>query len=404
MKKLEILQRYYGYNNLKIEQEQIINSILTGNDTIGILPTGFGKSVTFQIPALIYENITLVITPLIALMHDQVTNLKSKGIKAEYINSTQDAYIQDNVYNRILLNKVKILYVSAERLLSNKFLHIINQVKIDMLVCDEAHTLMWSDDFRIALSKIPLFITKLGYKIPILALTATATSHTIKRIKELLNLDNPNIIIGNCDRKNIFYRIVKSENKLNDLLKYILLFKNRKGLVYCLTIRNCKYIYNYLVNMNFKVGLYHGCLESKEKEIVLNRYYDNEIDIIVCTNAFGMGIDIPDIRYVIEYDMPISIEDFTQQIGRASRDNEYAEAILLFNVNDIKMANYFIDNIKNEEKTDKELNTIKKNKYIQLDKMINLALTRDCIHKYICNYFNQNHNGNCKMCSNCKKK
>ncbi len=401
--KNEILKSYFGFDNLKPEQSQIIDSILSGNDTIGLLPTGFGKSICFTIPALINDGLTIVITPLIALMADQVKNLKNRFIKAEYINSLLEEYEKEIIYKKILDNRVKLLFVAGERLLNNKFLNIIKNINVSLLVFDEAHTLLWSEDFRQSLAKIPEFYKCFNKRPPILALTATATNITVNKIKKILALNEPKLIIGDPDRKNIYYRIIKTSNKERELLSY--LSKNKdKGLIYTLTIKNAEYLYYQLLELGYKVGLYHGNLDSNEKKIVQELYTNGTLNLMVATNAFGMGIDIPNIRYVIEYDLPQSIEDFIQQTGRGSRDNKYAEGVLLFDRRDIGMNEYFIEHIKNENISDKELNQIKLDRYQKLDKMIELALTSRCIHQVASLYFGHKHNGKCMMCSNCKKK
>ena len=401
--KNEILKSYFGFDNLKPEQSQIIDSILSGNDTIGLLPTGFGKSICFTIPALINDGLTIVITPLIALMADQVKNLKNRFIKAEYINSLLEEYEKEIIYKKILDNRVKLLFIAGERLLNNKFLNIIKNINVSLLVFDEAHTLLWSEDFRQSLAKIPEFYKCFNKRPPILALTATATNITVNKIKKILALNEPKLIIGDPDRKNIYYRIIKTSNKERELLSY--LSKNKdKGLIYTLTIKNAEYLYYQLLELGYKVGLYHGNLDSNEKKRVQELYTNGTLNLMVATNAFGMGIDIPNIRYVIEYDLPQSIEDFIQQTGRGSRDNKYAEGVLLFDRRDIGMNEYFIEHIKNENISDKELNQIKLDRYQKLDKMIELALTSRCIHQVASLYFGHKHNGKCMMCSNCKKK
>jgi len=402
MKKEELLKYYYGYDTLKEEQSKIVDSVINGNDTIGILPTGYGKSITFQLPALMLDGITLVITPLIALMQDQVMNLKRRGIKAEYINSLLDDYQTDKIYRDIKADRIKLLYVSAERLENKRFINEIKNSKISLIVCDEAHTLIWSENFRLALGHIPKFIELLTYKPTILALTATANKEMISKICTYLRINNPALIVGACDRKNIFYRVIRSRNKLGDLVSYIFNHKEEKGIIYCVTIKNAKKVYQYLKSIKMNVGIYHGMLDSKEKELMQSGFSNNDIKIMVCTNAFGMGIDVPDIRYVVEYDMPHNLEDFAQQIGRASRDGNYAEGIVLFNTTDIKTANYFIEHLDVKEKSYEEQMKIKKDKYIKLDKMIEFCITKKCLHKYVVNYFNQEHNGKCGMCVNCK--
>lgn len=394
-----ILKKYFGYEKLKLEQKKVVDSVLSGKDTIGLLPTGYGKSITFQFPALLFDGITIVISPLIALMQDQVTNLKKKGISAEYINSLQTYDEQRIIYNKLKEGLVKILYVSAERLQTIKFQEVIKKVHIDLFVCDEAHTLLWSDDFREALGEIDLFINKLSYRPRMLALTATATNKTTDRICEILKLNNPNIITINCDRNNIFYRIIKTHNKDRDLYFFIRNKKNIHIVIYCLTIRNVDHVYKLLKDKGMNVERYYGTLDSEMKKIILERYKNNEIDIIVCTNAFGMGVDIPDIRYVLEYDLPSSIEDFLQQTGRASRDNKYGEGILFFNENDIKTIEYFIENIENK----KDIKEIKKDRYRKLDSIVKFALSSKCLHQEILEYFGIKSKGKCKMCSNCVK-
>lgn len=398
----KILDKYYGFKTLKNEQEKIIEAVLNKDDCIGLLPTGYGKSLCFQVPALMMEGVSIVITPLIALMQDQVRNLRKRGIDAYYINSLQSPEEQNDVYRSISFNKAKIIYVSAERLENKRFLFEIKKVKVSMIVCDEAHTLLWSEDFRLAMGHIPNFIDNLGYRPVHLALTATATALTVDKITKYLHLNNPKVVIGNVDRENIYYKIIRTNNKLKDVISIISKHKGELGIIYCLTIRNVKYLYEYLLDMGLRVGLYHGCLDSNEKKLMQNNFSNHLIDIIICTNSFGMGIDIPDIRYVVEYDLPICIEDYVQQSGRGSRDGKLAVSYLLFSVDDIKTANYFIEHLSNSEKSQSELEAIKKDKYKKLEKMIDLSLTRGCIHKNICNYFGQKHNGKCGMCSNCK--
>ena len=404
MDKLDILKKYYGYSKLKKEQATIIDAVLNNNDIIGLLPTGYGKSVTFQIPALLLDGITIVITPLIALMQDQVRNLKDKMIPAAYINSLLDKEEVDNVYRKLRRGDIKILYVSAERLETKRFLDEIINIDISMIVADEAHTLLWSEDFRKALGHIPSFLHKLPKRPKMMALTATATKTTVDKIKVLLELKNPILVVGDCDRGNIFYKIKKTHDKDRDLYFYIKSHLNLHGIIYCLTIKNVLHVYEFLKEKGFKVGYYHGEMESIDKKKMQNMYTNHEIDIIVSTNAFGMGIDIPDIRYVIEYDLPSSIEDFSQQSGRCSRDGKYAESIVLFNLKDVETIEYFIDHIDNIEKSSKEIKQIKKDRYQKLDSMVKLCIGSTCIHKAVSEYFGIPHKGNCNMCSNCVKR
>ena len=403
MKKEELLQFYFGFDKLKDYQEEIIDNLMNGKDVIGLLPTGYGKSITFQLPALMLDGLTIVVSPLIALMQDQVMHLKENGISAEYINSLQSIDEQELIYDKLKLNKIKILYVSAERLQNHKFINNIINLDIDLFVCDEAHTLLWSEDFRYALGEIPLFLEKLKKRPKMLALTATSTDNTSNKITNLLKLSNPIIVRGNPDRPNIFYKIIKTKDKDRDLYFYIKDKIKEHILIYCLTIKKVTHVANYLKEKGIDVLIYHGALESDEKKKALISYKNRKTNIIVCTNAFGMGIDIPDIRYVIEYDLPQSIEDFSQQTGRVSRDGKNGEAILLFNINDIKTIEYFIDNIEDESKSSKELKRIKDDRKEKLDKVINLAISNKCIHKTLSEYFGFKYDNKCNMCSNCVK-
>ena len=403
MDKLDILKEYFGFDKLKKEQEEIIDTVIEGKDVIGLLPTGFGKSITFQVPALIESGITIVITPLIALMQDQVRNLKDKYISAEYINSLQTNEEKENIYNKLKRGKIKILYVSAERLETKSFLDQILKCDVSLIVVDEAHTLLWSEGFRLSLGHIPNFIKRFKIRPKVMALTATATNNTINKIIKLLDLKSPKIVLASCDRENIFYTIINSNKKDLDLIKYINKYKDKRGIIYCLTINHVMHVYKYLSDLNYKVTYYHGALDSNLKKNNQNDFTNSKKNIMVSTNAFGMGIDIKDIRYVIMYDMPSSIEDFSQQSGRASRDGSFAEAILLFNLKDIDTIEYFIDNIDNKEKSNSEIKLIKKERYNQLDKMINLCISHKCIHKQIVNYFGLEYKKKCNMCSNCKK-
>ncbi len=402
MNKEEIVKLYFGFDNIKKEQEKVIDLVTSGIDTIALLPTGFGKSLTFVVSSMLLDGITLVITPLISLMQDQVTNLKKKGIKAEYINSLMDRELIDITYNKIRNGKVKILFIAGERLESKMFLSVINNIDISLIVFDEAHTLLWSEDFRKSLKNIKPFIASRNKRPKMLALTATATSDTVRKIKDIAGFINPEVIAIECDRKNIYYEVIKTNNKNKELIKYLSKHKKEKGIIYCLTIRNVEYVYNFLLSMGFDVTLYHGALDNIDKVKNQNDFVNGIKNIIVASNAFGMGIDIKDIRYVIDYDMPASIEDFSQQSGRASRDGEYAEGIIFFDKRDIETINYFIDNIENEDKKEEE--RIKRDRRYKLDKMISLTLSYKCMHQGILEYFGFKSSKCNNMCYVCRKK
>lgn len=398
-----IVKTYFKFKDLKEEQKEVIEAVLNKNDAIALLPTGFGKSVCFQIPALYFEGVTIVVSPLIVLMKDQVVSLKEKGIDAEFINSSLDKTEIENIYNKMIEGKVKILYVAGERLESINFLNYINKVKISLIVFDEVHTLLWSEGFRLALGRVYDFIEKLGYRPPVLALTATASKTTLNKIMKLIKLNNPKIVIGNCDRKNIFYKVEKNVNKIEYIINYVK-NNNNSGIIYCLTIKDCLYVHEKLKERNIKSLLYYGTLDKDEKNLNYEKFMNNEVKLIIATNAFGMGVDKSDIRYVINYSIPQSLEDFSQQSGRCSRDGKYAETIILFSYDDIDTINYFIENIDDSNMTYKEKVLVKLDNRKKLDKMINFCVSRTCLHKYLVNYFNQEHKGKCMMCSNCKRR
>ena len=397
MDKYEILKKYYGYDKFRYPQNLIIDSVLNKKDTIALLPTGFGKSVTFQIPAIINDGITIVISPLIALMSDQVSNLKKRGIMAEFMNSTLSLNEQNEIYLKLLQGKCKLLYVSAEKLQNDFFINKIKKLNIPMLVVDEAHTILWGEGFRKAFIHINEFISILTKKPVILALTATATNQTVEKIAYYLDMKDYELITTNPDRRNIFYKVVKTENKFGELLAYLSFNKKKKGIIYCLTRKRVEELSKYLLDNRIDNVIYHGGMKNEDKIYNQNKFSNDECDIIVCTNAFGMGIDIPNIRYVICYDIPQSIEDLSQQIGRAARDGLYAEGIVYFNFKDIKTLDYFIEasdvseNIKND---------LRKKK----DNVVDFCLSNKCRHKLLCKYFKEDIDSGLNKCDNCKRK
>ena len=397
MDKYEVLKKYYGYDKFRYPQDLIIDSVIEGYDTIALLPTGFGKSVTFQVPALMLEGLCIVITPLIALMKDQVNNLKKRNIMAEYINSTQSLEEQNGVYKRITNGKCKLLYVSAEKLQNEYFFNKMNEYNVSMVTIDEAHTILWGEGFREAFLHINEFIYRLKNRPRILALTATATNETIEKIKYYLSLNNPKVITTNPDRKNIFYKVIQTDNKKKELLAYLSFHKKKKGIIYCLTRKRVEELSSYLLLNKFDNVIYHGGLSNEIKILNQSKFSNNECDLIICTNAFGMGIDIPNIRYVICYDIPASIEDLSQQIGRAARDGLYAEGIVLFNFKDINTLNYFIEVSDVDESIRNDL--IKKK-----DNIVDFCLSKKCRHQLLCKYFGEKIDRCLNKCDNCKKR
>lgn len=396
MDKYSVLKEYFGYDDFKYPQDIVIDEVMANKDVIAILPTGFGKSIIFQVLALLQEGMTIIISPLIALMEDQVQKLKKKNISAEVLNSSLNEIEQKRIYQKCIKSQIKMLYVSPERLENRTFLSFILTLKVSMIVIDEAHTILWAEGFRYAFGEISQFIQKLSSRPKLLALTATATSQTIHKIANYLSMNQPSIIDLPMDRTNLFYGVVFPKHKEEYLKKYILKHFKEKGIIYCLTRKQVELLYQRLTSLKFSCTYYHGGLDQELRKANQEAFTKGNYDVMICTNAFGMGIDIPNIRYVIEYSLPQSIEDLAQQVGRASRDGAYGEGIVLFSFEDIQTIEYFIAQQKDR--------IIQKQYQQKLDSIVDYCLSKKCRHQFISQYFH-NKEEICKInCDNCQKK
>lgn len=396
MDKYMILKQYFGFQEFKYPQDKIIDEILDGKEVIGLLPTGFGKSLIYQVLAIMGKGVSIIISPLISLMEDQLLSLKKRKIPAAVLNSNQSYEEQEKIYRELITRKYKLLYISPERLRNDRFLACIEKCEVSMLVVDEAHTILWADSFREAFQDIGKFLSLLPIRPNVLALTATATHSTLSKIEEYLHLVNPKVIEAPIDRKNLIYRVYEVKHKRSFLINIIQKYLDKKGIIYCLTRKRVEELYSFLKEEGIHCTYYHGGLDAKVKKQNQTLFTDGDVNWLVCTNAFGMGIDIPNIRIVLAFEMPQSLEDLVQQMGRAARDGGYGEGIVLFSFSDIKTIDYFISQQKDSR--------VRKTNQRKKDKLIDYCLTKQCRHSFIGAYFHQSIPLCKNKCDNCLKK
>ncbi len=403
MDKYEALKKYFNYDTFRDGQEEIIDSIIKGENTLAILPTGGGKSLCFQIPGLCMDGLTIVISPLISLMVDQVNNLRKHMINARFLNSSLSFHEQNSVLEEIRANSLKFLYVSPERFKNKYFVEIIKSVKVSQIVLDEAHSIsLYGYDFRVEYSEIGEFI-KIFESIPVVsAFTATASVSVINDIKNVTKL-NFKIFKFGFDRKNLFYETIESNDKFSDLIKVIEPFKNECGIIYTLTRRNAEELYYKLKRLDYNVGLYHGGLDNDVKEYYQDLFMSGKVNLMVATSAFGTGIDKENVRLVVVYSFPMSLEDLSQEIGRAGRDNKSSKCALIYNMSDLKNNEYFISLVDDLDIDDDKKKILKKVKREKLREVVGFATTKRCLHEYMVSHFGELFMSYCNNCSNCLK-
>ena len=395
IKPLDILHKYYGYTSFRKGQENIITSIINKEDVLAIMPTGGGKSICYQVPALCLDGITIVISPLISLMKDQVDALKTMGVKARLINSSLSNSEYNEALEEIENDECKIIYIAPERLDSMDFVNIIRGKNISQVAIDEAHCVsQWGHDFRVSYKKIPYFINRLDKRPIVTAFTATASNEVREDIINILNLHNPAVYITGFDRENLSINIVKSSSKNKYTLDYVENHKNESGIIYASTRKEVETIYEELLKRNYSVAKYHAGLSNEARKEYQENFINDDIKIMVATNAFGMGIDKPNIRWVLHYNMPQSIENYYQEIGRAGRDGEDSECVLLFSPGDVHTQKYLVEvGIENPDR--------KRVQYKKLQQMVDLVYSNTCYRKNILNYFGETFLEDCNNCSNC---
>ena len=394
---LRMLETYFGYTSFRPAQEAPIASLLRNEDVIGIMPTGAGKSICFQIPALCKAGLTIVFSPLISLMKDQVDGLLVQNIPAALINSTLTQAEFNKTMYEVRSGKIKLLYIAPERLSSNFFCNVLRALPIAQVIVDEAHCISeWGHDFRPSYRLIGEWLNSLPKRPIVGAFTATATKYVENDIKKLLGLDKANVYVTGFDRPNLSFSVIRTPKRMDYVVHYVRQHANENGIIYCATRKDVDRVYENLTRAGIKAGHYHGGLNDEVRREMQNAYADDKLQVMVATNAFGMGIDKSNVRYVLHYQMPRNMESYYQEAGRAGRDGAPAECILLYSGQDVQVHKYLIEqSIETPERQNVELR--------KLQSMIDYCFCSNCLRKYMLNYFGESTIWTtCDNCSSCK--
>ncbi|WP_314357109.1 DNA helicase RecQ [uncultured Veillonella sp.] len=394
---LRMLETYFGYTSFRPAQEAPIASLLCNEDVIGIMPTGAGKSICFQIPALCKAGLTIVFSPLISLMKDQVDGLLVQNIPAALINSTLTQAEFNKTMYEVRSGKIKLLYIAPERLGSNFFCNVLRALPIAQVIVDEAHCISeWGHDFRPSYRLIGEWLNSLPKRPIVGAFTATATKYVENDIKKLLGLDKANVYVTGFDRPNLSFSVLRTPKRMDYVVHYVRQHANENGIIYCATRKDVDRVYENLTRAGIKVGHYHGGLSDEVRREMQNAYADDKLQVMVATNAFGMGIDKSNVRYVLHYQMPRNMESYYQEAGRAGRDGAPAECILLYSGQDVQVHKYLIEqSIETPKRQEVELR--------KLQSMIDYCFCSNCLRQYMLNYFGESTVWTtCDNCSSCK--
>lgn len=413
---LGALKQYFGYDSFRPGQQGIVDALLDGRDVLGVMPTGAGKSVCYQIPAALMPGVTIVISPLISLMRDQVDALNDLGLPAAFVNTTQTPDEQAMVFAQAAAGQLKLLYVAPERLETGRFRDFAARTPISLIAVDEAHCVsQWGQDFRSSYLGIGDFIVGLPKRPPVGAFTATATERVRRDIVGLLGLRNPAVTVTGFDRPNLYFDVVKLETKYKAawVANYVAAHPDESGIIYCATRKTTEALAATLNQMGHAAVAYHGGMSSDAREAAQHDFITDKVSVVVATNAFGMGIDKSDVRYVIHHNLPESIEAYYQEAGRAGRDGEPSRCTLLWNESDIVTRRRLLDSdYENERMTPEDQEIVRQSKRRLLDGMVGYCRTADCLHRYMTRYFGQEitptdapsdtHEDKCGACSNCE--
>lgn len=404
---LLLLREYFGHPSFRPSQEEAISCLMSGRDLLAVMPTGAGKSVCYQIPALLMEGVTLVISPLISLMKDQVTALVQNGISAAYINSSLSSQEYFDALQRAVMGEYKLLYVAPERLVNPSFLQFCSNITISMVTIDEAHCIsQWGQDFRPSYLRIADFVAQLPRRPVLSAFTATATERVRQDITSMLRLKKPHRIVTSFDRDNLYFEVQRPIDKEAALLRFLRQHQGSSGIIYCLTRKSVEKVCDFLLERGFSASRYHGGLSPEERHHNQEDFLFDRRTIMVATNAFGMGIDKPNVSFVIHYHMPASLESYYQEAGRAGRDGTASDCILLFHERDVKLARFLIDHAEppeaeNDEASKQTAEILRQNRLQRLRMMERYCMGTGCLRQFLLGYFGERMEHSCGKCSSC---